>query len=51
VLRDWCRASIATFESQRPDAEVVALDGANHHVFLSEPEGTARRLRAFLGKL
>ena len=44
----WCRAQVARFASGVRQSHVVELSGANHYVFLSDPDTVAAEMRAFL---
>ena len=44
----WCRAQVARFTSGVRRSRVVELPGANHYVFLSDPDTVAAAMRAFL---
>ena len=51
MLRQFMSADLATFEASCPQADVVVRDGANHHLFLTEPTLVLTAVRAFLAGL
>ena len=46
----WCGSEVARFRGGVRHSRVVELPGANHYVFLSDPDTVAAEMRAFLDR-